>query len=81
MMKESRRTFVKKSAYLAALSAVGLDARRAEPSAAPAPPVPEAQWMKLSIAHWSPQPKRMELARMMGVTGAVSGAWPDPAAR
>lgn len=80
-MKASRRAFVKKSAYLAALSAIGTDIG---PTSSVDPMTlndPETQWMQLSIAHWNPQPQRMQLARMMGVPGAVSGAWPDPATR
>jgi mannonate dehydratase len=78
-MKASRREFIKKSAALAALSAVGVEAGEAEELSEKSDP--EAQWMKLSLAHWNPRPNRTQLALMMGVTGAVSGAWPDPATR
>lgn len=82
-MKESRREFVKKSAYLAALSAVGVGANPSHASASDslAKSDSEAEWMKLSIAHWRPQQKRMNLTKQMGVTGAVSGAGRDPAER
>lgn len=79
-MKESRRQFVRKSAYLTALSAIGM-----RPDEAAADPrkkrTDEAEWMDVSIAHWNPQQKQMNLAKQMGVTGAVSGAGRDPAAR
>lgn len=80
-MKESRREFVKKSAYLAAMSAVGAGSSHASAFEFAEERDAEAEWMELSIAHWRPQDKRMQLARMMGVNGAVSGAGRDPAAR
>jgi mannonate dehydratase len=79
--RESRRAFVKKSALLAALSAVGVKVPGAAAAASPEQRDADAQWMALSIAHWQPQQARMQLAKMMGATGAVSGAGRDPAAR
>ena len=37
--------------------------------------------MELSVAHWRPEAKRMNLTRQMGVMGGVSGSGGDPAAR
>lgn len=83
-MKNSRREFIKKSAYAAAMSAIGLPAAGAnlsKSSDTAADRDPESEWMELSVAHWRPEAKRMNLTRQMGVMGGVSGSGGDPAGR
>ena len=84
-MSDSRRDFVKKSATLAALSAIGLNPATSSAFSPRKSPLadrdPASEWMDLSVAHWQPQPKRMQLTKMMGVMGGVSGSGGDAAAR
>src|SRR5690625_4670419 len=72
-MGTTRKDFLKTGA-IAALSTSGLSAvknfgyenlsRRKDPA---------TDWMDFSVAHWQPNPKRVQLTRMMGVMGGVSG--------
>lgn len=80
-MKNSRREFIKKSASLAALSATGLGSYGTSGFKPSSKSNIGADWMELSVAHWNPQPERMQLTKMMGVMGGVGGAGGDPAAR
>lgn len=80
-MKKSRREFLKQSAFATALSIAGLNPARATSSELVMKWGEEANWMEVSVAHWRPQPKRMQLTRMMGVEGGVSGSGGNPVKR
>ncbi|WP_234572978.1 mannonate dehydratase [Rhodohalobacter sp. 614A] len=77
----TRRDFIKKSASLAALSAAGFIPGKGFGFGGMGRPAPETEWMEFSVAHWNPNPKRMQLTKMMGVLGGVSGSGGDAAAR
>ena len=77
-MKNSRREFIKKSAYAAAMSAIGLPAAGAnlsKSSDTAADRDPESEWMELSVAHWRPEAKRMNLTRQNGSNGRSKWFW------
>lgn len=82
-MKNSRKEFLKQSAFWAAASAIGLSVPGKQGHTLPSliKRDPELEWMDLSVAHWRPEAKRMQLTKMMGVMGGVSGSGGDPAAR
>ncbi len=80
-MNNTRRDFLKKSASLAALSAIGGQPVQALSDRPAIIQDPECEWMKLSFAYFyggvRGRPERVKLAKMMGVLGGVGGGGSD----
>lgn len=80
-MENSRRDFIKKSASLAALSAMSIRPAKAGAGNIFNNFAPESEWMKLSFAYFhggvTGCPERVKLAKMMGVLGGVGGGGDD----
>ncbi len=80
-MENSRRKFLKNSASIAALSTVGLSPLLSCKSNRKIERQDDGpfEWMKLSVAHWGVDRnlRRVQLCKMMGVTGGVSGGGRD----
>lgn len=80
-MGSTRKEFLKTGA-IAALSASALSGIRNFKFISPVRTRnPETEWMELCVAHWSPRPQRMQLTRMVGAVGGVSGSGRDVAER